>query len=52
MYVHGGFEPEFPNKPLDTMLSVELSTLGQFFPKLSKQFGGAISNILVDRNNN
>ena len=20
MYVHGGFEPEFPNKPLDTLL--------------------------------
>ena len=20
LYVHGGFEPEFPNKPLDTML--------------------------------
>lgn len=20
LYVHGGFEPEFPNKPLDSML--------------------------------
>ena len=20
LFVHGGFEPEFPNKPLDTML--------------------------------
>lgn len=20
MYLHGGFEPEFPNKPLDSML--------------------------------
>lgn len=36
MYIHGGFEPEFPNKPLGTMISVNLSSISAFFPKLDK----------------
>jgi hypothetical protein len=52
MYVHGGFEPEFPNKPLDSMISVDLTSIGTSFPKLSKYFGGSVSNILGDKNQN
>lgn len=39
MFVHGGFEPEFTNKPLDSMISVDLNSLPSLFPKLSKYFG-------------
>lgn len=39
MYVHGGFEPEFPNKPLDSMLTVDLTSFSVFYPKLSKHLG-------------
>ena len=27
LYVHGGFEPNFPNKPLDSFLLVDLGNL-------------------------
>lgn len=51
MYVHGGFEPEFPNKPLDSMLSIDLLSIANNFPKLGKYFGVKDnSNILGERN--
>lgn len=51
MYIHGGFEPEFPNKPLDSMISVDLASIASFFPKLGKHFGiKDFTNILGERN--
>ncbi len=46
IFVHGGFEPEFPNKPLDSFLSIDLSKLASIYPKLSKTLGKENSNIL------
>ncbi len=39
LLMHGGFEPEYPNKPLDTMLSVDISRIGNIYPRLAKVFG-------------
>jgi len=51
MYVHGGFEPEFANKPLDSMIAVDLTNLASFFPKLGKYLGvKEFTNILGERN--
>jgi len=24
MYIHGGFEPDFPNKPLDSLITLDI----------------------------
>jgi hypothetical protein len=37
MYVHGGFEPEFASHPLETMVSLDLSMLGQQKPVIENE---------------
>ena len=39
LYLHGGFEPDFPNKPLDSMFSIDISRVSNIYPKLSRAFG-------------
>lgn len=34
VFLHGGFEPEFPNKPLDTLNAIDISSMCYIFPKL------------------
>ncbi|EAR82584.2 serine/threonine-protein phosphatase (macronuclear) [Tetrahymena thermophila SB210] len=51
MYIHGGFEPEFPNKPLDSMITIDLNQISYLFPKLGKHLGVKdFNNILGERN--
>ena len=52
MFIHGGFEPEFPNKPLDSLISFDLNKIATIYPKLSKAFGKEIPNILGESFNN
>lgn len=48
LYIHGGFEPDFPNKPLDSLLQFDLKQISQVYPKLSKNFGLDNGNILQE----
>eukprot|EP00825_Cyclidium_porcatum_P025700 TRINITY_DN2786_c0_g1_i1.p1 TRINITY_DN2786_c0_g1~~TRINITY_DN2786_c0_g1_i1.p1 ORF type:complete len:703 (+),score=70.10 TRINITY_DN2786_c0_g1_i1:335-2443(+) len=48
LYVHGGFEPEFPNKPLDSLLQFDVKQIAQTFPKLAKNFGIENNNVLQE----